>query len=206
LVKATNVHPADNQLINNQEEIDIDSSRVSFKQLINFVGLLCRHYFQVMLATSNAKFYIQMLPSRWYHTKENGDKELFLITDKFFHNLTTELSNTPIPCLYLFRQNDYDFREDNLITLKQKITYEFAEDNDDKQLELNNMEQDDLNDKENVDPTLPPLQNPKIHHTKGRPVDTKRFKSMHEVSKIKTNQRKCKKCEDVGHYQKNCKA
>ncbi|CAI2189998.1 3028_t:CDS:1 [Funneliformis geosporum] len=139
-----------------------------------------------MLTTSNAKFYIWMLPSHWYHTKENRNKEPFLIADKFFHNLTTELSNIPIPCLYLFRQNDYDFREDNLTTLEQKITYgnihgmykkalhkalqnkiksqqligllqEFAEDDDDEQLKLNNMEQDDLNDKENVDPTLPLL-------------------------------------------------
>ncbi|CAI2199592.1 580_t:CDS:2, partial [Funneliformis geosporum] len=144
----------DDQLINNQEKIDIDSSRVSFKQLIDFAikvgnslktkhcilllknqshlcsclhiiryGIVYRHYFQVMLAISNAKFHIQMLPSRWYHTKENRNKEPFLIADKFFHDLTTELSNTPIPCLYLFRQNDYDFRENNLITSEQKITY-----------------------------------------------------------------------------------
>ncbi|CAI2194806.1 8410_t:CDS:2, partial [Funneliformis geosporum] len=122
----------DDQLINNQEEIDIDNSRVSFKQLLDFVKL--HNIYQIWAikvgnslktkhSTSNAKFHIQMLPSRWYHTKENRDKEPFLIDDKFFHDLTTELSNTPILCLYLFRQNDYDFREDNLTTLGQKITY-----------------------------------------------------------------------------------
>src|SRR6266498_805784 len=29
-------------------------------------GIICRHYFQVMLNTSKARFYIRLIPSRWY--------------------------------------------------------------------------------------------------------------------------------------------
>ncbi|CAB4431271.1 unnamed protein product [Rhizophagus irregularis] len=41
---------------------------------------------------------------------------------------------------------------------------------------------------------------------KGRPLGTKRFKSSTEAPKPKSrNQRNCRKCGKVGHYQKNCK-
>ena len=49
------------------------------------------------------------------------------------------------------------------------------------------------------------LQNPKIYRRKERPPGTKRFKLIHEASKVKTNQRQYKKCEIIGHYQKNCR-
>ena len=65
------------------------------------------------------------------------------------------------------------------------------------------MQDDDISNKENNDPEIFKLQNPKIYRRKGRPLDTKRFKSIYEVSKVKTNQCWCKKCEIIDHYQKN---
>ncbi|CAG8781458.1 7125_t:CDS:1, partial [Cetraspora pellucida] len=61
----------------------------------------------------------------------------------------------------------------------------------------------DTNDKNSI---TPQLKNSKKHHRKRRPLGTKRFKSSHEGhgSKIK-HQRRCKKCGNTGHYQKNCK-
>jgi len=77
----------------------------------------------------------------------------------------------------------------------------------DKQSESDEFEQMDVvDDKENVDPSIPLLRNPKPHRGKGRPMGTKRIKSAHETSNQKTkHQRRCKKCGNVGHYQKNCK-
>ncbi|PKC08438.1 hypothetical protein RhiirA5_416865, partial [Rhizophagus irregularis] len=44
--------------------------------------------------------------------------------------------------------------------------------------------EDDINDKENVNPTL--LKNPKPHRGKGRPMETKRIKSAHEIPNQRT--------------------
>ena len=114
-----------------------------------------------------------------------------------------------------------DFREENLTTLEQKVTYgkihgmykkalrkalqnklnsqqlidllqEFTEDGDNDQLDLDEADERVI-DKENVDPVPFHLQNPKVHRGKGRPVGTKRFKSAHEPSKLNSKQRRCKK-------------
>ncbi|CAG8575080.1 12526_t:CDS:2 [Dentiscutata erythropus] len=62
---------------------------------------------------------------------------------------------------------------------------------------------DNYVDKKNVNSYL---QNPKVCKGRGCPPGTKRLKSSHEVVKPKTKQQhQCKKCENVGHYQKNCK-
>ncbi|CAG8781390.1 19510_t:CDS:1, partial [Rhizophagus irregularis] len=95
-------------------------------------------------------------------------------------------------------------KSEQLISLLQ----EFADDkNDDDETDSEEFYQyDDTSDKENFDPSIPLLQNPKKRRGKGRPLGTKRFKSSCEISSSKTKtQRRCKKCGKVGHYQKNCK-
>ncbi|PKY49412.1 hypothetical protein RhiirA4_445851 [Rhizophagus irregularis] len=63
--------------------------------------------------------------------------------------------------------------------------------------------EDEIIDKENVDPLTPILRNPKKRSGKGRPLGTKRFKSSTEAPKPKSrNQRNCRKCGKVGQ---NCK-
>ncbi|CAG8609151.1 4343_t:CDS:2 [Dentiscutata erythropus] len=64
--------------------------------------------------------------------------------------------------------------------------------------EINNLD----DEKENSDPMI---LNPKIYHGRGHPKGTKCLKSAHEVSKPTANQCRCKKCDGLGHYQKNCK-
>ena len=57
-------------------------------------------------------------------------------------------------------------------------------------------------DKENIDFQL---QNLKIKRGKGRPAGTRRYKSSHEKEgNRQKEQRRCKKCENPGHYQKKC--
>ncbi|CAB4483104.1 unnamed protein product [Rhizophagus irregularis] len=194
-------------------------------------GIVCRHYFQVMLATSNAMFHIRLIPTRWYNGERNGSNELFIFADKYMQEQLIITSDYHDAVPYLCSIKDY--REESLSFLEQKIAYgklhsaykkalkkalqtdfnsqnlinlleEFAEnDNIDEQSESDEYE-DDINDKENVNPTL--LKNPKPHRGNGRPMGTKRIKSAHEILNQRTkHQRRCKKCGNIGHYQKNCK-
>jgi hypothetical protein len=59
-------------------------------------------------------------------------------------------------------------------------------------------------DKENID--VFQLKNPKVRRGKGRPMGTRRFKASHEKDQGKKakQQRRCKKCGNLGHY--NCNA
>ncbi|RGB32222.1 hypothetical protein C1646_743972 [Rhizophagus diaphanus] len=97
-------------------------------------------------------------------------------------------------------------KSEQLINLLQ----EFTEDGESDFEELNEINEinpeDEISDKENVDPLMPTLRNLKKRCGKGRPLGTKRFKSSTEAPKPKSrNQRHCRKCGKVGHYQKNCK-
>jgi hypothetical protein len=205
-------------------------------------GIICRHYFQVMLVTKTAFFHIQFIPSRWYDDKKNASmatQKAFLVADKFIqedisynYNEFTGFNTS----LCLFDQHNNEFCEDRLMILEQKLVYgrlhgvykkalhkaigsnskseqlinllqEFTEDVESDFEELDEINQEDeIGNKENVDPSIPVLQNPKKRSGKGRPLGTKRIKSSTETSKPKPrNQRHCKKCGKVGHYQKNCK-
>ena len=142
-------------------------------------------------------------------------------------------SDSVVSYLCLFNQNSKDFHEESLTILEQKVIYgklhstykkalhkalqnssksqqligllqEFVEqDDDNEQSDSDESLQADNSDKENDDPQL---KNPRKRREKGRPLGTKRFKSSHESYKLKIkHQRQCKKCGNVGHYQKNCK-
>ncbi|CAG8746570.1 15047_t:CDS:2, partial [Funneliformis caledonium] len=164
---------------------------------------------------------------------ENSAKEPFIVTNKYSQNQSIEvITNYTVLYLYLFKQ-EADFKEENLTILKQKITYgnissiykkvlnkalqskkksqelmemlqDFVENDIDDWSDLEDMQRDNHLDKENIDPSIYQLQNPKVRHDKGHPVSTKRYKSKHEVSKVKANQRRCKKYKCIRHYQKNC--
>jgi hypothetical protein len=208
-------------------------------------GIVCRHYFQVMLVTKMAFFHIRFISSRWYDDNKisiSAIQEPFLVSDKFSQDDITYNyddfidSNTSLCLLCLFNQNNSEFCEERLTVIEQKLIYgklheiykkalnkalqsnsksqqlinllqEFTEDRDsdsDESYDIN--QEDEIYGKENLDPSVPTLQNPKKHCDKGRPLGTKRFRSSTEVSKPKQkNQRHCKKCGKVGHYQKNCK-
>ncbi|PKY23893.1 hypothetical protein RhiirB3_412434, partial [Rhizophagus irregularis] len=139
-------------------------------------GIICRHYFQVMLTTKEAVFHIRFIPTRWYNEDRNAVQESFITADN----------------LCLFDQNNNDYCEERLTVLEQRIVYgklhgvykkalnkalqttskseqlisllqEFADDkNDDDETDSEEFYQyDDTSDKENFDPSIPLLQNPK---------------------------------------------
>jgi hypothetical protein len=87
------------------------------------------------------------------------------------------------------------------------LLQEFTEDGESDLKESNEINQEDeISDKENIDPSVPMLRNPKKRYGKGQPLGTKRFKSSTEAHKPKSgNQQHFKNCGKAGHYQKNCK-
>ena len=84
-----------------------------------------------------------------------------------------------------------------------EILEDFANENSESEEEEEEL--DDESDKEN-DATVFQLQNPKIKRGKGRPAGTKRYKGLNEKNQgEKTKQQRCcKRCGNLGHYQKNC--
>ncbi|CAB4488469.1 unnamed protein product [Rhizophagus irregularis] len=180
-------------------------------------GVVCRHYFQVMLTTSNA--------SRWYYKDLDGSNEPFFTADKFCKENDGIIQESPVHIDYLCAYGqDKDFLEEGLNTYQQRLVYgelhgmykkalhkalqnksssqqlidllkEFTEETDEPS------EDENFSDKENQEHVL---HNPKKRRGKGRPLGTKRFKSSQETKNKEKHQRRCKKCGNVGHYQKNC--
>ena len=88
------------------------------------------------------------------------------------------------------------------------ILEDFANENSGSEDEDEELDEEECgeSDKEN-DATVFQLQNPKIRRGKGRPAGTKRYKALIEKGRgEKKQQRRCKKCGNLGHYQKNCNA
>ena len=89
------------------------------------------------------------------------------------------------------------------------ILEDFANENSGSEDEDEELDEEECgeSDKEN-DATVFQLRNPKIRRGKGRPAGTKRYKASIEKERgEKTKQqRRCKKCGSLGHYQKKCNA
>ena len=55
-------------------------------------GIVCRHYFQIMLRSPMAKFHLRLIPSRWYYKNKDPSKEPFLVASKFEAEITSTIS------------------------------------------------------------------------------------------------------------------
>ena len=186
-----------------------------------------------MLNTCKARFHIHLIPSRWYQKDKDASRESFIVADKF-HNSTDAIQESNITYLCTIDKEKEDFLEQRMNLLDEKIMYgnlhgtykkalqkalktksrslrlievleAFA--NEDSESEDEDEELDEESsgsDKENIN--VFQLRNPKIRRGKGRPVGTKRFKASHEKDQNRKTrqQRRCKKCGNLGHYQKNC--
>lgn len=202
-------------------------------------GIVCRHYFQVMLNTQEAKFHVRLIPSRWYQENKDTSNEPFIVADKFNSPSATIESSVVNNYLCAIDKEKQDSLEQRMNILDKKImygnlhgTYKKAlqkalqkksrslrlieilenftnEDSSEDEVESDDEseeELDDVDDRSNEEGFQ--LQNPKIRRGKGRPASTRRYKASHEKeggSKTK-QQRRCKKCGQLGHYQKNCNA
>src|SRR6266487_6803005 len=62
-------------------------------------GIVCRHYFQIMLRSPTAKFHLRLIPSRWYYKDKDPSKEPFLVASKFEAETTHIIPQYNIPFL-----------------------------------------------------------------------------------------------------------
>ena len=61
-------------------------------------GIVCRHFFQVMLSTCEAKFHIRLIPFRWYEKNKDALHEPFIAADKF-HDSTNAIQESNVTYL-----------------------------------------------------------------------------------------------------------
>ncbi|PKB98000.1 hypothetical protein RhiirA5_384264 [Rhizophagus irregularis] len=202
-------------------------------------GIVCRHYFQVMLNTQEAKFHVRLIPSRWYQENKDASNEPFIVANKFNSPSTTIESGVVVNnYLCAIDKKKQDSLEQRMNILDKKImygnlhgTYKKAlqkalqkksrslrlieilknftnEDSSEDEVESDDESEEELGDVGNgSNEEVFQLQNLKIRRGKGRPAGTRRYKASHEKEgSSKTKQRRCKRCGQLGHYQKNCNA
>jgi len=199
-------------------------------------GIICRHYFQIMLNTCEAKFHIRLIPSRWYQEDKDASYEKFIIADKFRDSISINtVQEIDVGYLCTIDKEKEDSLNQRMNLLEEKSMYgtlhgtykralqkalqskskslrligileDFANDGSEPESESEESDEAHESDKENI-PVFQ-LQNPKIRRGKGRPAGTRRYKASNEKDQgEKTKQqRRCKKCGNLGHYQKNCSA
>jgi len=79
------------------------SHHCSCLSLINR-GIICRHYFQIMLHSPEAKFHVRLIPSRWYNKNKDPSREPFLVASKFETEITPKTVQYDIPFLNAIHQ------------------------------------------------------------------------------------------------------
>ncbi len=84
------------------------SHHCSCLSLINR-GIICRHYFQIMLRSSAAKFHLRLIPSRWYYKDKDPSKEPFLVANKFEDETTLITPQYNVPFLTAICEKSQDF-------------------------------------------------------------------------------------------------
>ncbi|CAB5367005.1 unnamed protein product [Rhizophagus irregularis] len=88
------------------------------------VGIVCRHYFQVILNTQEAKFHVRLIPSRWYQENKDASNEPFIVADKFNSPSTTIESGVVVNnYLCAIDKEKQDSLEQRMNILDKKIMY-----------------------------------------------------------------------------------
>ncbi|RHZ82619.1 hypothetical protein Glove_107g2 [Diversispora epigaea] len=192
-------------------------------------GIVCRHYFQIMLRSSLAKFHLRLIPSRWYYKNKDPSKEPFLVANKFEDENAPIIPESNIPFLAAVNQTTMpdsisnherltDIQLYGKITgLTHKVTMKAIRNKDIRIIDiLENYLQDE---NENVDENMnnisehiedlesdkennsSVLKNPNRQtKPKGRPKGTKRLKAFHEkTNTISSGVNKQYKCGNCGN-------
>jgi len=186
-------------------------------------GIVCRHYFRIMMTSAVAGFQIQMVPPRWYTNNQRDEnvaaEACYFINQEVTQNfsgviLTPNLSTVPITVTNVLR-----------CTAKKKIKYgevwglarqaaQLAVEHDThseilcwlKQFITRHKEiiitrNQDLECSAQVEVNKENVENPLVSRRKGRP-ETKRYKAPTE--KKSRARYTCKTCGKVGHNSARC--
>ena len=89
-------------------------------------GIVCRHYFSLMMHTHAAAFHIQLIRQRWYKNPElNGKNEPFIYAAKFQNmELLKQPENQQILYLIAMIQNNVDnWNQESKSRLDERIFY-----------------------------------------------------------------------------------
>ena len=89
-------------------------------------GIVCRHYFSLMMHTHAATFHIRLIRQHWYKNPElNGKNEPFLYAAKFQDmELLEQYKNQEIPYLTAMIQNNVDnWNQKTKSVLDERIFY-----------------------------------------------------------------------------------
>lgn len=195
-------------------------------------GIVCRHYFSLMMCTHAAAFHIQLIRKRWYKNPElNGRNEPFVYAAKFQDmELLKQPENQEISYLTAMIQNNVDqWNQESKTNLDERIFYgkvmglakkvtlkavgkrdmrileifqQYLNEFDDENSNLENDFDDEIENDELEENDDLQLQNPIKKPKKGRPRGTKRIKSSSEIPS--SSKRHCKICKEVGHYSNTC--
>jgi hypothetical protein len=192
-------------------------------------GIVCRHYFSLMMHIHTAAFHIRLIRQRWYKNPElNGKNEPFVYAAKFQSmELSKQFENQEISYLTAMIQNDVDKWDQTsrsslderiffgkVMGMAKKVTLKAVENRDTRIFEifqqyLNELDEnlDDCDNEDSSEDGMDEddllLQNPTKKPKKGRPKGTQRIKSITEVSSNKKT-RHCRICKGVGHYASTC--
>jgi len=85
-------------------------------------GIVCRHYFQIMLNTNEAKFHIRLIPFRWYQEGKDPSYESFIVADKF-SNIIKTTDNAVNNHLCPIDKEKEDFLKERMNLLDKRLMY-----------------------------------------------------------------------------------
>ncbi|RHZ83189.1 hypothetical protein Glove_99g275 [Diversispora epigaea] len=171
--------------------------------------IVCRHYFQIMLRSSLAKFHLRLIPSRWYYKNKDPSKEPFLVANKFEDENAPIIPESNIPFLAAVNQTTMpdsisnherltDIQLYGKITgLTHKVTMKIIRNKDICIIDIleNYLQDENENVDENINNIsehIEDLESDKENNSsvlknpnrqtkpKGRPKGTKRLKAFHE--------------------------
>ncbi|RIB06157.1 hypothetical protein C2G38_2047015 [Gigaspora rosea] len=91
-------------------------------------GIVCRHFFQVMLCTQTAAFHIKLIRARWYsETSSDPAQESFLVAQKFEVEQSATMSwNGSVPYLSALNDIVYEMQDINRKTIDERKLYREA--------------------------------------------------------------------------------
>ncbi|CAG8768049.1 1733_t:CDS:2, partial [Gigaspora rosea] len=166
-----------------------DAPYAILKQMIEFIGssnckeIWAQYCVQTLLlgnvSHKNAKFHIQVVPKRWYHTTKISSKQ-FLIANKYMQDQKM-LHGAYKKALQMALQDKN--KSQDLFNVLQ----EFINEEDDKSLDLEESSDDTDDNKENSKTVTVQLQNPKRHHGRRHSLGAKRLKLLYEPSNTKSS-------------------
>ncbi|PKK62812.1 hypothetical protein RhiirC2_717432 [Rhizophagus irregularis] len=194
-------------------------------------GIVCQHYFSLMMYTHTAMFHIQLIRPHWYKNRDlDGKHEPFVFAAKFQNTeLLKQLEiNQEIFYLMALIQNNVDKWEQiskstldeklffgKVMGMAKKVTLKAVEKKDKRIFEIFQRYLDELNDfkdefnseidtDDEANENSLQLQNQIKKPGKGQPKGTTRIKSAMEPSKSNKSQRHCKICRQARNYSSTC--